>query len=76
MEENEIIIPIARNLRNERCDGLWSLLMPGQEENRYTTYLNVKDLVIDTSKINNTDSMEGCPSMQELLRDWRHLEER
>lgn len=73
---DEIIIPIARHLRNERCDGLWSLLMPGQEETRRTTYLKAKDLVIDTSKINNEDSMEECPSMQEMLRGWRHLEER
>lgn len=73
MEENEIIIPIARDLRNERCDGLRSLLMPGHEETRPTTYLKARDLVINTSGINRKRER---PSMQEMLGNWRHLEER
>lgn len=76
MEENEIIIPIARDLRNDRCDGLRSLLMPRQEETNATTYLKARDLVIDTAELNSADSANQGPSIQMMLHDWHSLEDR
>lgn len=70
----EIIVPVARNLRNDRCDGLRQLLMPRQEDVPYTSYLDARKVVLNVSEIDrDEEEEEKLPSIREMLQKWYPL---
>lgn len=68
-EQEEIIIPIARDLRRDRVDGLRTLLMPRQQDVPVYVYVDARRLVIDTEAMKEKEEL---PSIQEMLARWEN----
>lgn len=67
-------IPLTSEYRNERCDGVRQYLMPRQKDVPYTVFLEARRLVLNVAGI--IEGKKELPSIQEMLNDWKPLEER
>lgn len=62
MEEE--IISIMSNLRNERIDGWNRMMIPRHTKVSKTSYLDVRSLTIDMSRVNKK---KECPDINKIL---------